>query len=189
MTIDPTGWKRAFAGPDYVMMKMEPTSGSYKPPSPTDLIPIDTGTGPLTHDYTPIFAAVDVASGRDRTAVVIMTSPSAAYWIAEVIEREDERIRATMRAEGQRLYEDEVYEALAAAGIRVEETGRSVTLHLPSGGGAVDGRVLANAMSMPVSADDLFFPRDVLPPPRRGNQPDYLRHDPTKRHRRVRRKR
>jgi catechol 2,3-dioxygenase-like lactoylglutathione lyase family enzyme len=139
------------------------------------------GTEPCTFDHD--------------LALILGTDPaaSAAYFLADQMNAEIARISRAMAEEGEvfftvrrvgdTMFDVDVLDALDAAGVRIEERRDGVTLHLPNGGGAVDGRGLAQAFVKPLTPVD-------LPPVIRGarNQPDYLRHDPTKRHRRVRSK-
>lgn len=84
------------------------------------------------------------------------------------------------------VFSDDIMQALADAGITVEDLPDRTILHFPATG-AIDGRVLREALypgAARLTADDLFFPKPAPPPP---PGPSYLQHDPTKSFRRRRR--
>jgi hypothetical protein len=90
---------------------------------------------------------------------------------------------------GSTLFDDATLDALADAGVTVEETAGGITLHLPAGGGSISGMAFAQMFSEPLSVgmlapEQMLKLADEAAPKRR--QQDYLRHDPTKKHKGVR---
>jgi hypothetical protein len=122
---------------------------------------------------------------------VLVMQPSAAHWLADQIE---ELFVAAypddFRRPGDTMFSSDALDKLAAAGCVLEDLDSGgVTIHLPATGGSIDGLPIAQMMSPRLEARELMsahhyfsFEKPLTVP----NGPDYLKHDPTKRHSRKR---
>jgi hypothetical protein len=122
---------------------------------------------------------------------VLVTQPSAAHWLADRCEELlKDAFPDVVRRPGDMMFNPDALDKLAAAGCVLEDLDNGgVTIHLPATGGSIDGTVIAQMMSPRLEAQDLmrhdiFFP--IAKPRNAHDGPDYLKHDPTKRHSRKR---
>lgn len=88
------------------------------------------------------------------------------------------------RRPGDTLFASDVLDALAIAGIVVEDGVRGIVLHLPNRSGEVPGVALQQMLSKPLCREDLLIKCEAEPVG--SNEPSYMRHDPTKKHKGVR---
>lgn len=110
-----------------------------------------------------------------------------------------ESMKRLRRRPGDTMFNTEQLDAFAAAGCSIDElTDGGITINLP-GGGCVPGIAIHQALTQPLLAEE-FDPHiygadiyaDLMMEPRKDRrlkrEPDYLKHDPTKRHSRRERR-
>lgn len=152
-----------------LLVKLEPTQG---------VEPVDTHIG--FNDVRGDFPILTVSMPYERT-------------VTETLRDAVESLSRNRRRPGDTMFGPEALKAMERAGCSIEERdGGAIIIHLPSGG-EVPGIALSQLMGEPVRAHELqsFCRGDCISvekAPAESPQPDYLKHDPTKRHSRRKRR-
>jgi hypothetical protein len=124
----------------------------------------------------------------EHTQGTAVEASSAAYWLADKVEELFKgAFPDVVRRPGDLLFSPNALDAFAKAGCTLEDrVDGGVTIHLPNSGLAIEGRDIYQLMTEPLRAAEFVDMPAIKAGPPPAERPDYLRHDPTKRHSRKR---